>query len=64
MLEKLFENDLWYKEDFQAQDDEVLGYPVMSTFTGFSQRMTHQNQILRNILGGVRKVYYQVKLSI
>lgn len=54
--EKLFENDLWYKKDLQAQDDDILCHPAMSTFTGFSQRMTHHNQILENILGGARKV--------
>lgn len=33
------------KVDLQTQDDEVLFYPVLFAFTGFSQRMTHQNQI-------------------
>lgn len=62
--EKLFENDLWYKKDLQAQDDDSLCHPAMSTFTGFSQRMTHQKQILGNILGDARKVQYQAETSI
>ena len=34
----------------------ILCHPVMYTFTDFRERMTHQNQILGNILGVVRKV--------
>lgn len=56
MAEQLFENNLWYKEEFQVEDDEILCHPAMSTFKGFSQRVPHLNQIPGNILVGVRKV--------
>lgn len=56
IAEQLFDNDLWYEEEFQVEDDDILCHPATSTFKGFGQRVTHLNQILGNILGGVRKV--------
>lgn len=35
--EQWFRNNLWCEEDLQAQDDEILCHPAMSTFISFKE---------------------------